>query len=83
MNLTKGENMRDITITINEKELIDLIIALGNYNIHKLRTKDMSRESNRAIHSVNSILKPSKVLNENLCLAVEICSYSGWPFTKT
>ena len=60
MNLTKGENMRDITITINEKELIDLIIALGNYNIHKLRTKDMSRESNRAIYSVNSILKKIK-----------------------
>jgi len=65
MNLTKGENMRDITITINEKELIDLIIALGNYNIHKLRTKDMSRESNRAIHSVNSILKKiQKVTNK-------------------
>ena len=37
MNLTKGENkMRDITITINEKELIDLIIALNNYNTLKL-----------------------------------------------
>ncbi len=47
--------MRDITITINEKELIDLIIALNNYNTLKEKTEDL-----QAVNSVNTILTKIK-----------------------
>jgi hypothetical protein len=56
-NLEK--KMNNITINFNSKELVDLIIALNNYNTLKEKTEDL-----QALTSVNTILTKIKNVSQ-------------------
>mgnify|MGYP003124083179 CR=1 FL=1 len=58
-HLTRKKNMKNITINFNSKEVVDLIIALNNYNTIKEKTKDL-----QAINSVNTILTKIKNVSQ-------------------
>jgi sporulation protein YlmC with PRC-barrel domain len=51
--------MKNITINFNEKEVVDLVIALNNYNTLKEKTKDL-----QALTSVNTILTKIKNVSQ-------------------
>tara|TARA_R100001129_G_scaffold95775_1_gene65342 strand:- start:940 stop:1155 length:216 start_codon:yes stop_codon:yes gene_type:complete len=58
-HLTRKKNMKNIIINFNSKEVVDLIIALNNYNTIKEKTKDL-----QAINSVNTILTKIKNVSQ-------------------
>ena len=58
-HLTRERKMKNITINLNEKELVDLIIALNNYNTLKEKIKDL-----QALTSVNTILTKIKNVSQ-------------------
>ena len=58
-HLTREKNMKNITINFNEKEVVDLVIALNNYNTLKEKTKDL-----QALTSVNTILTKIKNVSQ-------------------
>ena len=55
----RENNMKNITINFNEKEVVDLVIALNNYNTLKEKTKDL-----QALTSVNTILTKIKNVSQ-------------------